>query len=228
MAALCAWRYASAHRRPLSRSGLTQALGVTEMTRYIEDAGFGNHILYKMCRAYPDNKDLEVIGGKLWLIGRSYAASVERKAGKNFKWLPLKKAISSSQLDSQIRACRKIKRLTEGNLHLALTAHKTLTKILKKATNLEKRSLASKYLHFHAPQAFFIYDSIAAGELRKVTKPPKGRPASSNYDKIYETFFYRCLEHRSNLEKKGNNRFSPRKLDTDLLRRHKPIKLSNT
>ena len=198
------------------------------MIRYIEDAGFGNHILYGMCRTHHENNDPEIIGGKLWLIGRSYAASVERKAGKDFKWLPLKNAIASSQLDSQIKACRKIKRLTDDNLHLALTAHKTLTEILKKATKLEKRSLASKYLHFHAPQAFFIYDSIAAGELRKLTNPPKGLPASTSYDKTYEIFVHRCLEHRFNLEKKGKCHFSPRKLDTDLLRRHKSRKSSNT
>ena len=38
----------------------------------------GNEMLYQLCRDYPDHKAPEVITAKVWLIGRSYAAAIER------------------------------------------------------------------------------------------------------------------------------------------------------
>jgi len=44
---------------------------------------FGNNILYDMCAKYPYHKHIDQIVGKIWLIGRSYAAAIERR--KNAK-----------------------------------------------------------------------------------------------------------------------------------------------
>jgi hypothetical protein len=49
--------------------------------------------------------------------------------------------------------------------------------VLRDLTGLEKRALASKYLHFHLPRLFFIYDSRAAGVMRRVS-PPRQRYAA--------------------------------------------------
>ena len=43
--------------------------------------GWGNGVLYRMCRNNPRHRDRDVIVGKMWLIGRAYAASIERGAG---------------------------------------------------------------------------------------------------------------------------------------------------
>jgi len=40
---------------------------------------FGNQVLYDMCRANPQHKEDRIIIGKIWLIGRSYAAAIERR-----------------------------------------------------------------------------------------------------------------------------------------------------
>ena len=40
---------------------------------------FGNRILYKMCEEYPLHNDADVLCGKILLIGRSYAAAIERR-----------------------------------------------------------------------------------------------------------------------------------------------------
>ena len=53
---------------------------------YADDySGYGNETLYKMCKDRPLHDDVDTISSKLWIIGRSYAASIERKAGKSFK-----------------------------------------------------------------------------------------------------------------------------------------------
>ena len=40
---------------------------------------YGNSVLYRMCKEQPEHKDIDVIVGKIWLIGRSYAAAIERR-----------------------------------------------------------------------------------------------------------------------------------------------------
>ncbi|MBB6698663.1 hypothetical protein [Clostridium algidicarnis] len=40
---------------------------------------FGNEILYEMCGKNRKHKNADVVVGKVWLIGRSYAASIERR-----------------------------------------------------------------------------------------------------------------------------------------------------
>ena len=44
--------------------------------------GFGNQVLYQMCRDHPGHTDTDVISGKMWLIGRAYSAAIERRAGR--------------------------------------------------------------------------------------------------------------------------------------------------
>jgi hypothetical protein len=43
----------------------------------------GNSVLYDLCRKHPSHKTADEILAKVWLIGRSYAASIERR--KNVK-----------------------------------------------------------------------------------------------------------------------------------------------
>ena len=42
---------------------------------------FPNQMLYDLCSNYPSQEDAEQVVAKIWLIGRSYAASVERIHG---------------------------------------------------------------------------------------------------------------------------------------------------
>ena len=189
------------------------------MTSYLGKAGFGNHILYTMCRDHPGHSDPEVIGGKLWLIGRAYSASVERKAGKDFDWTPLKNALVKSTIDKDIVDCKKIHRIDKSNLAIVLSTHKRLTDIFKAETGLMKRSLASKYLHFHAPSVFFIFDSKAANEVSKLVRPiQKQFDQTYDSDRGYETFCKRCLIYREMVLEAGiRTKVSPRYLDSKLL-----------
>lgn len=189
------------------------------MNNYIEKSDFGNHVLYSMCQSNPLHTDPEVVKGKLSLIGRAYSATVERKAGRNFDWKPLLDAIVSSELDQHIQRCKQVQRIDSNNLPEMLKTHKLLTDIFKKYTALQKRSLASKYLHFHAPQAFFIFDSIAVKNVQKNIKHLRIKTrAEPEHDEAYEIFCRRCLSYRDELEKKySQTMVSPRYLDSTLL-----------
>ena len=88
-------------------------------------------------------------------------------------------------------------------------------------TGLEKRSLAAKYLHFHCPDKFFIYDSIAREEIRKYVKKPNKEMLQglNEYDAEYTDFVCRLLELQQGLLVSNTICYSPRVLDGFLLRR---------
>lgn len=39
----------------------------------------GNRVLYDLCQSHPEHTRDDEIVAKIWLIGRSYAASIERR-----------------------------------------------------------------------------------------------------------------------------------------------------
>jgi hypothetical protein len=80
------------------------------------------------------------------------------------------------------------------------------------------RSFVSKYLHFHAPAWFFIYDSVASNGLRRVighVSVPRELPAVG--DPTYRQFVSRAWLLREELAKRSKP-LTPRQLDILLLR----------
>ena len=176
-----------------------------------------------MCEQHPLHNDEDVIAGKIWLIGRAYSAAIERKAGdnivegENFYAAKVAPMIRASDLDGWIKSVRHIERVTVDNVEQVLSVHKNFTDLLKDITGIEKRSLASKYLHFHLPNAFFIFDSVANKELRKRLKGRRFK-YPKEYDDAYAAFVVRCLEFRNTvLERTGKRNTHPRELDKLLL-----------
>lgn len=179
---------------------------------------YGNGVLYRMCEDRPLHEDIDTIKSKLWIIGRSYAASIERGAGKNFNIEEAAKLIQKSDIDTRIGELKNVDRITVGNIHVLLDAHKSFTDTLKIATTKAKRSLASKYLHFHAPRAVFIFDSIANENIRKILAG-KHFVIDAQYDKQYEEFVRRCIFFREEIfEKELGTSASPREIDDYLLK----------
>ncbi len=188
--------------------------------KYADDySGWGNEVLYRMCSERPKHNDIDTVIGKLWIIGRSYSAAIERKAGKDFKIENAAKLLIDSDIDTYVRRLRRINRLNESNIGILLSAHKHVTDVLAEATGIDKRSLASKYLHFHAPSSVFIYDSKASTRIREYLRTRKQRfKVPSNYDAAYASFAYRCMYYRDQeLEPKLGKAASPRRLDMELL-----------
>lgn len=188
--------------------------------RYANDySGYGNEVLYRMCSEKPRHRDIDIIKSKLWIIGRAYSAAIERKAGPDFKIETAAEILKASEIDSHISRLSKIARTDESNLDTLLCAHKCLTDALQSATGIEKRSLASKYLHFHTPKAVFIFDSIANRNLRNRLSQVKKRFAcDGKHDGQYEAFARRCIFFRDNVfERELGALASPRRIDMHLL-----------
>ena len=100
-----------------------------------------------------------------------------------------------------------------------MTTHKFLMDAFTELTGLEKRSLASKYLHFHCPNKFFIYDSRARAAIGKIVKKPNKKILTeiAEYDAEYGDFVCRMLELQKCLDERLGVYENPRSIDSFLL-----------
>ena len=188
---------------------------------------FGNEILYKMCEQNFEHKEIDKIVGKVILIGRAYAAAIERRKNKteeneNFYIDKVAPKIKNSKLDEYISQLKSQSELTEKNIPDVLKLHFFFTELIKEITEQNKRSFSSKYLHFHLPNLFFIYDTRAVKAIRLLkTKLPKKYKAelhANGIDKEYATFFYKCYEQKNILEREKNENLSIRHFDNILMK----------
>jgi|ERR1035437_1330590 hypothetical protein len=181
----------------------------------------GNQVLYDLCSEHPLHKTPQEILAKIWLIGRSYAAALERRKNKSSDSLgdlfyedKAAPEIKKSPIDGWLELLK-----SDSTPEAAIETHSKLTKLFFKISELEKRSLASKYLHFHRQDLFFIYDSRVMSAIRSVT-PGNGQLPTlvvEESDKEYMSFYRRCLWLQGDLEKKFGCKLSPRQLDKILL-----------
>lgn len=210
-------------RKPdTQRPGIESFLN-TSNTRWT----FANQFLYNLCAENPRHIDADVIVGKLWIIGRCYAAAIERrKTNTDFKGdfyydIVAPKMLSiGSELDERITEINHFQLITEQNIDLVLNTHAFLMRAFYEITDLEKRSLASKYLHFHCPAMFFIYDNLASEEIGRRVNLDRQR-ANKHYscdrDRWYTDFCIRVLELSEFISDYYGTVLSPRELDNLLL-----------
>ena len=178
----------------------------------------GNEVLYDLCAKYPDHSADNVILAKTWLIGRAYAAAIERRrnadgSGAKFNKLVARK-FRQSQIDSWFKDLRADK---SGSGHKAIETHKRMTDLLQGITDLRKRSFASKYLHFHFPKRFYLYDTRADKSARKLIKLDRGRTRLNNVDVQYADFFARCEQFSNCMNDLIGRIPTPREVDQVLL-----------
>lgn len=156
------------------------------LERYCNEAEiagpFENRILYAICKDFPRHDDDYVTAGKVTAIGRIYAAAPERGAGIGGSPAPLAQAIAKrlakSDLDRRIDGIRFAERFSLQLVDRVIETHQLLVDEIAAATRewsvagadvdwfpRKQASFASKYLHFHRPNAFPIMDKFAKAGL---------------------------------------------------------------
>jgi hypothetical protein len=189
---------------------------------------FENEILYQMCKASSSHDDFDITRGKIILIGRSYAASLERTPYKVdgdmyqrvFKAMKNDRDENGMTLDAQLKDFQKIKDKNEQNLSMVSTVL-FLNGILKKVVGINKISLSSKYLHFHCP-LFPIYDSLSTQALRglidiaDLNKYPQLKFLHGKND-IYSKHVAKIMYLEDRLACNGYPKQTARDIDTFLL-----------
>jgi hypothetical protein len=103
-----------------------------------------------------------------------------------------------------------------------LKAHYKLSEFFRTISK-QNRSLASKYLHFHYPEHFFIYDQNAAIAIKRLTNNGRYKrfkaSNSEHTDGDYEEFYDRCVIKKNDIENTTTtkHKVTPRELDNALL-----------
>lgn len=187
-----------------------------------------NKILYDLCKSNSEHDTDDKILAKTLLIGRSYSVALERRKTKqvtdisdDFYLNTIVNCFKESDLDNKIATLPELTKIDEANLPMCLNTHWYLTDILLKITHLYKRSFSSKYLHFHLPNLFYIYDSRAVDALSMfISKVPKQLEQfihKDQVDKDYAKFFCKCFHLQQLIATEYGVSLSPRQLDNILL-----------
>lgn len=147
-----------------------------------DDGGFANSVLYRLCSEHHSHSDVGIVEAKLRLIGDHYRASLKRGVGAHHAddgdgfFVELARAVASSDLDERLDQVRREGRVSLRTLPLVVAAHADFEATVVSFTRswlgpeaarrvINRRSFCSKYLHFHARDSFFIYDSVVLGRL---------------------------------------------------------------
>ena len=156
-------------------------------------------VLYDLCQQYPRHDNAHEVVAKIAIIGRAYSASVERRknaettSDRDFYYGYVAPLIVDSDLDKRLDALRKYQTPTTENLPEILATHLYLQELLKKATEMNKRSFASKYLHFHCPNLFYIFDSYSDREINRLVKSKGKWSCPSDADACYAKYCEKSL-----------------------------------
>ncbi|MEK7640642.1 MAG: hypothetical protein AAB389_01445 [Patescibacteria group bacterium] len=190
---------------------------------------FGNNILYQMCASSPYHNNESEIIGKIWLIGRSYAAAIERGRAKNeaigddFYVNSVGPKVVKADIDHQLlKEIKSYKEITGGNINNLIKAHDALAGIFGRINGKRyQRSLASKYLHFHYPPLFYIYDSraekasIQLAEYLGINKKIKVDEVIG--DQVYCKFSKRVFAVCQKIYQTYGEKLNPRQFDNLML-----------
>lgn len=188
---------------------------------------FANQVLYDLCRDHIEHNDEHIIVAKIWLIGRSYAAALERRKNaekddlKDFYYDVAAPIIykKGEELDKRIAKINRYgKELNDEKIKDILETHAFLTGLFRSITDDNKRSLASKYLHFHCPDYFFIYDGVASSKIGSFVRKDGelfDRIYMNGLDEVYCDFYLKALQILE-YAKEMNIPLSPRDIDNIL------------
>lgn len=191
----------------------------------------GNDILYEMCKKYPNHKDDAEVIAKLWLIGRSYSAAIERGA-KDENNIKLEAPVYEKILPKALSKYRDkiddaLSKTNKSDFKQIFYTYDLILNCFHRVSGKWNRSLTSKYLHFHQPDNFYLMDSRAKKGLKYVLEALSlniqiGKEEIKQYNvskesEEYVKFYLKCQKCHKALEKEFNKKLSTRDFDNLLL-----------
>lgn len=184
-----------------------------------------NQTLYDLCEKYPSHTNPGEIVAKVIIIGRVYAAALERgKAtehakGDEFYRTAVPDAMTQAfNLPEANNLATKLK--SNPDFKDAIRLHEIINSHLKPLRGINKVSFTSKYLHFHFPNAYYIFDSRANIGLPILEKMFEEKFIRDQYFKNttpYGKFYCRAEFIRNHLKKLMGEHLTHREFDSLLL-----------
>ena len=118
--------------------------------------------------------------------------------------------LRTSQMDPKLEALKGLKEPDESSAGPILDAHAHLVELFRRLTSKNKRWLASRYLHFHRPDLFFIYDSRAVAGIRALAELPDATLEVSSGDRQYARFVGAAIGLHESVRSHLGRRINPR------------------
>lgn len=123
------------------------------------------------------------------------------------------------ELDKRINGLKKYDAITIDNLKEIVDTHIFLTNVFADISGHSNRSLASKYLHFHVPNMFYIFDSRAIQAAKSYVMPDKQlRDSLAPFgDREYIELVIRLFTFQEYVKNQYGITVTPRVIDSFLL-----------
>jgi hypothetical protein len=163
--------------------------------------------LYELCFLHRDHLRDAVVADKLRLIGRLYTAP---GAGLGFSPEFSAHRLTQSAVDQWFGSLATAEALDVG---LLLELHKRVMDVFNDLPLPLARSLASKYLHFHFPELFCIYDEQVETAAANLMQGSCGFLAISDFDPVYGRFHACCRKLAVRLAPEVGHRLTPLEMD---------------
>jgi hypothetical protein len=96
---------------------------------------------------------------------------------------------------------------------LVFEMHKRVMDVFDDLPADQARSLAARYLHFHFPELFYLYDSRVDAAAMDLGQGECGYLARAEHDPLYGRFFACCRKLTERLAPLAGRRLNPRELD---------------
>ncbi len=96
---------------------------------------------------------------------------------------------------------------------LLLEVHKRMMEVFDDVGVAEARSLASKYLHFHFPELYYVHDSRVEAAALALGQGECGFLALADHDSAYGRFYACARKLAERMRPLVGRRLSPRELD---------------
>ena len=195
----------------------------------------GNDFMYDFFSQNLGHTDPSTIVAKVWILGRTYSASIERHRNKGIgKDVNFYEEIVPSifqTLNENHRFDKRVRELVSlaeeevsESVDDTLSLHYDLQSVIESYTKDKKTSFCSKYLHFHCPNCYFIYDSITRSNIGKLSKGIGLKRMKRNLhagDLNYAFFYQKCQYLKTSIEGRVGSLLSLREFDNLLMNYHR-------
>lgn len=210
-----------------------------------EEYSFGNKLLYDMCKDIDGQKwdDPKILADKIWLVGRSYAASPERRiskgdvpkvgdgTGEYFNEVAKdihNNFIVQNEIINKLNGNYKFD-FSDSDIALLIRTIKSVEKFndavkeanikydeyrVEESNYKNQISFCSKFLHFHFPNTFFIFDSFSKTATSYLF--PKRTPLNKKVIKIQDEYVAISKDEIEELLKECAESITVSKFESDL------------
>lgn len=164
--------------------------------------------LYELCFLHRHHFQDDIVADKLRMIVRLCAETGLNVNGFSPEFAAHR--LGRSGVDRWFAGLATAEQLDPA---LVFEMHKRVMEVFSDLPVEQARSLASKYLHYHFPELFFLHDARVEAAAIDLGEGECGYLSRAEHDPDYGRFFACCRKLTDRLSSLAGRRLNPRELD---------------